>query len=61
VLERFKAQFRAEAINAMNTPLFEAPNSNFGNPNFGRITRQANFPRFIQFGLRFFWQASMRL
>ena len=55
MLERFKAQFRAEAINAMNTPLFEAPNSNFGNPNFGRITRQANFPRFIQFGLRFFW------
>ncbi len=53
VSERFKAQFRAEAINAFNTPLFEAPNNFFGNSNFGKITRQANFPRFIQFGLRF--------
>lgn len=55
IVERFKAQFRAESINLLNTPVFENPNSNFGNANFGRITRQANFPRFVQFGLRFIW------
>ena len=55
IAERFKAQFRAEALNAFNTPAFEAPNALFGNPNFGKITRQANFPRFVQLGLRFIW------
>jgi len=52
IYERFKGQFRAEAINAMNTPLFNAPNTNFGNANFGKITQQGNFPRYIQLGVR---------
>jgi hypothetical protein len=54
VFEGFKAQFRAEALNAFNTPLFRSPNGAFGNANFGRVTQQANFPRLIQFGVRFF-------
>ncbi len=52
VMERFKGQFRAEATNAFNTPQFNGPNTAFGNANFGRITQQANFPRYIQLGVR---------
>jgi len=52
VMERFKGQFRAEATNALNTPQFNGPNTAFGNANFGRITQQANFPRYIQLGVR---------
>jgi hypothetical protein len=55
VYENFKAQFRAEALNAMNTPLFRGPNTAFGNAQFGRITSQANFPRMIQLGVRLFF------
>jgi hypothetical protein len=55
VTESFKAQFRAEALNAMNTPYFRAPNTAFGNGAFGRVTSQGNFPRMIQLGLRLFF------
>ncbi|MFN8940784.1 MAG: TonB-dependent receptor domain-containing protein [Acidobacteriota bacterium] len=55
VFEGFKAQFRAEALNSMNTPYFRAPNTAFGNAQFGRITSQGNFPRMIQLGLRLFF------
>jgi hypothetical protein len=54
IYEGFKAQFRAEALNAFNTPLFRSPNTAVGNANFGRVTQQANFPRLIQLGVRFF-------
>jgi len=54
IYEGFKAQFRAEALNAFNTPLFRSPNTAFGNANFGKITQQANYPRLIQLGIRFF-------
>ena len=55
IYENFKAQFRAEALNAMNTPLFRSPNTAFGNAQFGRVTSQANFPRMIQLGVRLFF------
>lgn len=54
VTERIKAQFRAEALNFTNTPMFNGPNTQLGNPQFGRITSQANFSRMIQLGVRFF-------
>ena len=42
-------------INAFNTLQFYSPNTLYGNSSFGAITRQGNFPRTIQVGLRFIW------
>jgi hypothetical protein len=53
VKETLKAQFRAEALNAFNTPLFYGPNTSFGSSSFGKITSQANFSRQLQLALRF--------
>ncbi len=55
IIEGFNAQFRLEAVNAFNTPVFRAPNTQFGNPNFGRITSQANFARIVQLSVRLMW------
>jgi len=52
IRERLKAQFRCEALNAMNTPLFYGPNVSFGSSSFGKITSQANFSRQLQLALR---------
>lgn len=57
--ERVKAQFRAEALNAFNTPTFGNPIQNFlgvnssGAPvgSFGKITAQMNFARELQLGV----------
>ena len=53
IKERIKSQFRFEALNAMNTPLFYAPNTSFGSSTFGQITQQANFSRELELALRF--------
>ncbi len=55
IYESFKIQFRMEAINAFNTPVFRAPNTTFGSSSFGKITAQANFARVIQMSLRLMW------
>lgn len=55
ILESFKGQFRAEALNAFNTPMFAAPNVSFGSSSFGRITSQVNFSRMVQLGVRLFF------
>ncbi len=51
--ERYRAQFRAEALNAFNTPQFPLPNTQFGTSSFGKITSQVNFARLLQLGVRF--------
>lgn len=55
IREGFNGQFRAEALNALNTPLFANPNTQFGTASFGKITYQANLPRQVQLGVRFFF------
>jgi hypothetical protein len=52
IKERLKAQFRTEALNAMNTPLFYGPSTSFGSSTFGKITSQANFSRQLQLAIR---------
>ncbi len=53
IREKLKGQFRCEALNAFNTPLFYGPNVSFGSSTFGKITSQANFSRQLQLALRF--------
>jgi hypothetical protein len=50
--ERFNLQFRAEAFNLSNTPLFSGPNNNVESGAFGTITGQDNPARQVQLGLK---------
>lgn len=57
ITERISLQFRAEFINAMNTPqFFSGPEVNPGSGNFGKmgggVRSQTNLPRFVQFALK---------
>ncbi len=52
VVERLNVQFRAEALNAFNTPRFGGPNTSVTSSSFGNITSQANAPRQVQLGLK---------
>jgi trimeric autotransporter adhesin len=52
IRERVKAQFRAEALNATNTPYFGNPNTTLNSATFGVITSQINNPRMLQLGTR---------
>jgi hypothetical protein len=53
IRERLSGQFRAEALNATNSPLFANPNTQFGTANFGKITYQSNLARQLSLGVRF--------
>ena len=55
VKEYFTGQFRAEALNAFNTPLFTNPNTQYapGSATFGHIGYQGGFSRELELGLRF--------
>ena len=55
---QYNLQFRAEAINATNTPHFSNPNGNANSSNFGKVlTTQTAYAtgrsREFRFGLRF--------
>jgi hypothetical protein len=56
VTERVNAQFRAEALNAFNTPQFNgfgaANATQIQNVNFGQIQGTLGFPRLVQLGGR---------
>ena len=50
--ERLTAEFRAEAFNLTNTPIFGSPNVSLGSSLFGVVSSQENPPRQIQLGLK---------
>ncbi len=52
VKERVHAEFRAEALNAFNTPQFNGPNLAVDNKSAGQITGTLGFPRLVQLGGR---------
>lgn len=53
VTERVNAEFRAEALNAFNTPQFNAPSLTSDNAaSGGKITGTLGFPRLVQLGGR---------
>jgi len=52
VTERARLEFRGEAFNLMNTPLFAAPGATVNTPTFGVVTTQENAPRQVQLGLK---------
>ncbi|MGH9719735.1 MAG: hypothetical protein ACRD8O_05950, partial [Bryobacteraceae bacterium] len=56
IRENWNVQFRVDAFNAFNTPVFSSdPNLDPTSPNFGKIfpdNGQSNFPRNIQLGIR---------
>jgi hypothetical protein len=45
---RVRAQFHIELLNAFNHPVFNNPNTDPTNADFGKVTTQANLPRDIQ-------------
>lgn len=57
ITESKRLEFRAEAFNSTNTPIWGIPGSNVsGNPAlFGRVTATANSPRILQFALKFYF------
>ncbi|HWE50067.1 MAG TPA: TonB-dependent receptor [Bryobacteraceae bacterium] len=55
IKERLTGQFRVEALNVFNSPIFANPNTQFGTASFGKITYQSNLPRQLQLGVRFFF------
>jgi hypothetical protein len=55
ISESKRFEFRAEAFNAPNTPVFAPPDSNPQDPNFGVVSSTANTERELQLGLKFYF------
>lgn len=52
ITEGWDVQFRAEALNAFNTPHFNGPEMNPTSANFGLVTGVLNYARRLQLGAR---------
>ena len=55
ITERFRIEFRFEAFNATNTPVWAVPVSSLEAPNFGAVTHTANVARQLQFGAKLYF------
>lgn len=53
ITEQQQLQFRAEAFNVFNHPLFTGAGNSVTSPTLGQATYQMNAPRTMQFALRF--------
>lgn len=52
IRERSRVEFRAEAYNITNAPVFSVPTSDLSNADFGKITSTRLSPRQLQLGLK---------
>jgi len=55
ITESKRFEFRFEAFNLFNTPIFGIPVQNYNDPNFGRVLSTSNTARQLQFGLKFYF------
>jgi hypothetical protein len=50
--DKWRVQFRAEAMNALNHSNLAAPNTDPTSTLFGKVSSTVGFPRYIHFGLK---------
>jgi hypothetical protein len=55
VKEGQRFEFRLEAQNVLNHPIFSDPSSSFGSTSFGQITGTKVGPRNVQFGFKYYF------
>jgi hypothetical protein len=55
IRESKRLQFRLEAFNITNTPVFAIPDNNITDPNFGQVSATANTERQLQLALKFYF------
>ena len=48
-------EFRLEAFNLTNTPVFSMPDNNLTDGNFGQVSSTANKERQLQLALKFYF------
>jgi Carboxypeptidase regulatory-like domain len=53
--QRYNVQFRVEAFNSLNHPVFGAPDAGVNDGNYGKITSQANSSRQVQLAVKFYY------
>jgi hypothetical protein len=55
IYENLSGEFRAEAFNLFNHPVFGPPDTTLGDGNTGVVNSQVNLPRQIQLALKLVW------
>jgi hypothetical protein len=55
IKDQFRAEFRFEAFNALNHPVWAVPITDMDLPTFGQVQSTANAQRQLQFGLKIYY------
>lgn len=55
IKEQFRAEFRFEAFNALNHPVWAVPITDMDLPTFGQVQSSANAQRQLQFGFKIYY------